>query len=220
MKEILDAIDSRIKSPIFGYFIASLLAVNWQSFFYLIADDSSADIRILYFNNNTDIYSIIFYPAIIAVAYSIIYPWINYLFMFLCTKPTELKNALQAQSEHELLIKKKELEEARSKLLSNTENELIERAKRDAELDEIKDDEAREKLKSEIDHLRQERDDLRSSTKTKPDYDEYKKLMDLADDQRKRATNTNDFDDKKLFTAQARDFESRAHMLIKKKMDG
>ncbi len=88
--------------------------------------------------------------------------------MYLCIKPTELKNTLQAQSEHQLIIKQQELEDARTRLLSSTEDELIDRAKRDAELAEIENKEIREKLESEINSLRKERDEIRKLTKDSP----------------------------------------------------
>ena len=188
MKEIMDAIDSRLKNPFFGYFIIALFTINWSQIFYLLVDDSSVTTRINYFQNATDIISLFILPFIAASAYSLLYPWLNYGFMWLCTKPNELKNELQANSEHKLIIKQQELEDARTKLLSSTENELIERAKRDAKLSEIKNKEVREKLESEIDSLRKERDKFRSSTKESsppktssvknPQYDEFQQYLD------------------------------------------
>jgi hypothetical protein len=67
-----------------------------------------------------------------------------------------------------LIIKQQELEDARTRLLSSTEDELIERAKRDAELGEIENKEIREKLESEINSLRKERDEIRNATKDSP----------------------------------------------------
>ena len=85
--------------------------------------------------------------------------------MFLSRKPTDMKNSLQALSENNLLIKKEELERSRSKLLEEAEKELIERAKRDAELEDIENEDIREKLQSEIEELRKERDDIRGTIK-------------------------------------------------------
>lgn len=160
MKDIIDEIDSRIKSPLFGYFLFSLIALNWEELFYLVVDNSPVSERIAYFHNGTDSLSLIWYPLLMASAYSILYPWLQYIFMFCGTKPTELKNSLQAQSEHKLLIKKQELEEARSEILKSAETELIDRAKRDMELGGIDDKNIREKLQSEIDQLRKERDEI------------------------------------------------------------
>ena len=171
MKELIEEIDSRIKSPLFGYFIFSLIALNWEELFYLIVHNGTVADRIAYFNNGTSSWSLFIFPFILASAYSILYPWLQCIFIFFGTKPTELQNSLQAQSEHKLLIKKQKLEKARSNLLEETEKELIDRAKRDAELEDIEDVNVREKLQSEIDSLRKERDDIRGSLTKKPEAD-------------------------------------------------
>ena len=171
MKDLIEEIDSRIKNPLFGYFIFSALAFNWKQLFYLIVHNGTVDDRIAHFNNGTNSWSLFILPFFLASAYSILYPWLQYVFIFFGTKPTELQNYLQAQSEHKLLIKKQELEKARSKLLEEAEKELINRAKRDAELENIEDISVREKLQSEIDNLRKERDDIRGSLTEKPEVD-------------------------------------------------
>ncbi|WP_045857957.1 hypothetical protein [Teredinibacter purpureus] len=160
MKDIIDEIDSRIKSPLFGYFLFSLIAFNWEEMFYLVVDIGSVSKRIEYFHNGTNLYSLLIYPFLVASVYAIAYPWLSYLFMRLSTKPAELKNSLHAESEHKFLTKKQDLEKTRSELLRSAEVELIERAKRDAELGEIEDEGIREKLQTEIEQLRQDRDEL------------------------------------------------------------
>ena len=184
MKDLIEEIDSRIKSPLFGYFVVSALAMNWEEFFYLVIDNGTVTERISYFNNGTDLWSLLIYPALLASAYSILYPWVQYIFLLLWTKPKELQNILQANSEHKLLIKKQDLERTRSKLLEDAEEELIERAKRDSQVDEIEDESVREKLQSEIDNLRKERDEVRGSIKEKstPEpilSDEHEKIIRL-----------------------------------------
>jgi hypothetical protein len=169
MKEIIDEIDSRIKSQFFGYFILSFLAVNWEEVLYLIVDNSNISTRINHFHNGTDAYSLILYPVLLASTYSIVYPWIQYLFMFFSSKPTDLKNTLHAKSEHKFLIKKHELENTRNELLSSAENELIERAKRDVELNKIEDENVKEYLKNEINELRVQRDKLKTESTNQPD---------------------------------------------------
>jgi primosomal protein N' len=172
MKDILEAIDTRVKSPLFGYYALSLIAINWAEFFYLIVDSGPAAERIAYFQGATNIASLIYYPLLSAIAYSILYPWIHYLSLWIGIKPTELKISLQARSEHSLIIEKQKLEEAHNKLLASTENELIDRAKRDAELNEIEDEEIRQKLQSEIEELREEREKIKNQldekTQTEP----------------------------------------------------
>lgn len=172
MKEIFEAIGSRIKSPLFGYVMIAFIAINWRSLFYLIASDVTAIERIKYFEENTTVNSLIFLPVIFAAFGAIIYPWINAIFLYLCKKPTELRNSIQALSEHSLLIKKQELEEVRSELLKKREQELIDRAKRDEELESLEDTETKEKIKDEIERLRKEKDQLsknNNNNNLKPD---------------------------------------------------
>lgn len=179
MKDIIDEIDSRIKSPFFGYFVFSFVAINWAELFYLMLDSGTVDGRIEYFRNGTDFYSLIIYPFLVAATYSIAYPWLQYFFMWSSGKPNDLKNNLQAGSEHTLLVEKQKLETKRNELLKSAEAELIERAKRDAELSEIEDKDIRESLQAEIEQLRKERDAHRSSTNNP----EQKDKLDISQEQ-------------------------------------
>ena len=228
MKEIFEAIDTRIKNPIFGYFIAALVALNWQAFFYLFADNGSAESRIFYFDNNTDLYSILIFPFLFSGTYSVAYAWINYLLIRICKWPTELKNELQADSEHNFLVKQKELEELRAEMLSSAESELIERAKRDVELNKIEDEKIKNKLKDELNQLRTERDELeknsKNNIKTKPpntrnthksgtDNAKINSFIEIASTYRKNANNATTVDDRDNLISQALKLEEKAHSL-------
>jgi hypothetical protein len=158
MKEIFEALAARIKSPIFGYFILSWVAFNWRALFYLFFSDTVIDDRFQHFDTLTSGYSLALFPILVASVVAVIYPWINYAFLYLCKKPFDLRNYLQAESEHRLLLKKKELEEARSVYLATKEKDLIDRAKRDEEVQSISDEETKEKLQKQIENLRKEID--------------------------------------------------------------
>lgn len=216
MKEILEAIESRIKSPVMGYFMLAFVAVNWKAIFYLVVQEEGVLERIAYFESNTDLTSLLTVPIITSCFISICYPWINYLFLFLCIKPTELKNSLQAQSEHKLLLKKQELEKMRSAILSNAERELIDRAKRDEELDAIKDKEIKERLKAEIDNLRMERGQLVNTdiSVSAHDFENPYKLMEIAKDYRDRAEKTPLTNDRSELLERARALEKKAQTII------
>jgi len=82
MREIFEALGSRIKSPLFGYAAIAFVAINWRSLFYLMAAKVTAVERIKYFENNTTFYSLILLPIVFATIGAIIYPWINALFLF------------------------------------------------------------------------------------------------------------------------------------------
>lgn len=167
IKEIIESMGTRIRSPLFGYYFFLFLTINWKPIFYVLMSDTKVTERISYFENATSIYSLLIVPIILAAIGAVAYPWINYYFLNLCKKPTELRNNIQAQSEHALIQKKQELEKIRNELLSVKETELIDRAKRDQELDEITDNNLKIKLKSEIEKLRKERDSFNSRKKEK-----------------------------------------------------
>ncbi len=216
MKEIFEAIESRVKSPIFGYFLIAVIAINWRPIFYLLFENIGTLERIKYFDDQTGLKLLIFLPAILAGAFSVIYPWVNLFFLALCTKPTDMKNVLQAQSEHKLLVKKNELEKLRSSILSSSERELIDRAKRDEELNEIQDEELKEKLRSEIEQLRQQRDLLKNSDSDSDSKlkEKIKELMETANLYRQRAKETNSSNDQSRLIHLASALEDKAQKII------
>jgi hypothetical protein len=214
MKEIFEVLEARIKSPVLGYFALTFMAINWQPLFYLIVESKGAIDRIEYFVANTDWKSLILYPAITSSLIAIIYPWINYIFLYLCIKPTEMKNALQAQSEHTLLIKKKQLEELRSEMLSSAERKLIERAQRDQELESIENEEVKEQLKAEIEQLRSGQSTEIIPNKASPDYENFKQLMEMASVYRQHANESKSYGDQNDLKEQAKKLEARAHALL------
>ncbi|MBE4267629.1 hypothetical protein HJ071_24010 [Vibrio parahaemolyticus] len=67
---------------------------------------------------------------------------------------------LELEAQHKKTIKQTQLEQSRSDLFAVKEQELIERAKRDNEVADIEDSEAKEKLIAQLDTIRAERDKL------------------------------------------------------------
>jgi hypothetical protein len=159
MKEIFDAFNSRLKSPVFGYFIMAFLVINWKVLFYLFASDSTIEDRFTYFDVHTNTFSLLFQPLIIGICGAIFYPWISLLFIWLVRRPIELRQLIHLTSQNKLLIKEKEFEETRGKLLATKEKELIERVKRDEEIKSLPDDRLRKDLQKQIEDLREQLDD-------------------------------------------------------------
>lgn len=216
MNDLIEALKNRINSPVFGYFVLALLALNWKAFFYMAAQKGDAIIRIQFFEQNTTTFSIFIWPLVFAIGFSICYPWLTFIVTWLTARPTELKDLVQANSEHRLLMRRKQLEDARSSLLANTELELIERAKRDQELDNLQNEELRKKLKSELELLRTERDSLRETQQSEPPLVQHKELMELASSYRSRAENGNiSVGDRERFHTQARQLEDKAFQILK-----
>lgn len=162
MKEIFDVVGARIKAPLFGYLFFSFIAINWKALFYLFFAQADVGSRISYFEQHTTISSLIVWPGLFAVFVAVVYPWVSYFFLLACRVPTKLKNNAQADADHDLLLKKQQLEEIRRVQLENKERELIDQAKRDKEIEEIEDYETKQKTKLAVEELRKEWGDVKT----------------------------------------------------------
>lgn len=174
MKDLIEEIDTRIKSPLFGYYLFSSVAINWAEIFYLIFDDGTVSNRIEYFKSGTSVYSLFLIPILLALSFSLIYPWIRFVVTFFSKWPNSFINKIQAQSQSKFLEEQQLLEKARNKLLREKELEVIDRAMRDKEIDEIEDAEVREEVQSKVGDLRATVDNVSVATS----FGEAKSLND------------------------------------------
>ncbi len=189
----------------------AFIAFNWKVIFYIVISKSSVTDRISYVETHTDVSTGIIFPLGVAVIFSILYPWLHYLALLLSAKPVELRNILQAESENKFLIKKKELEAARADLFAVKENELIERAKRDEQLDEIENDDVRERLKRELDELRNNRDTLNDEDGGRSTLGDSHEMLRLAGAYRERSRSSMDTEDSHKLLQMAKELEDKAH---------
>jgi len=219
MNDLLEALKTRLSSPIWGYFSLALFAFNWEAFFYLTVQDGDVLGRIKFFQDHTTIHSLVSWPLAFSFAIASLHPWVLFVLAWITVKPIELKDIVQANSEHRLLLRKKHLEDARSSLLASTEFELIERAKRDQELDKLQSDDLKEKLKVELEKLRTERDSLRGKNQSSLTTTRHKELMEIAGNYRERADKTTSILDRENLIERARDLENQAHQLVVKSAD-
>jgi hypothetical protein len=219
MKEILQALESRIKSPVIGYFTLSILIFNWQETFFLFADKGAAADRISYFVEKTSSASLFWYPSLLAVIYTLAYPWVNLAFLYLCRKPTDLKNNLQASSEHKLLIEKNKLESLRSEYLETAETSIIAQAKRDIEIEQIDNEELKDNVRSSIQNIRTENvaENLREN-EIDTSYDDPNELLKLADSYRARSIDANYPVDRDKWAKRAGEIEDKAHQMVTKRI--
>ncbi len=162
MKEIIDAINTRIKAPYFGYSLLAFAAFNWRGIFLLLASDGTAEVRLAKFDEHTTHLTLVAYPLLVGAAVAASAAWIKLIFDAIAKKPIELIDNLHLDSEHRKTIRKMELEQSRNALFSARERELIERAKRDTEVEGIENEIVRQKVAEEIEALRLERDRLSS----------------------------------------------------------
>ncbi len=209
MDDLIEALKARISSPVLGWFSLAVLALNWKAFFFLVVQDGDVLGRIQYFEANTRVDSLTLWPLLLAVVFAALYPWIILLLGWLTTKPVELKEMLQARSEHKLIMEKKQLEEARSRLLADREFELIERATRDQKVEELDNEGLKNKLKAELDQLRAQSDSSKN-------FERHKELMEIATSYRTKADKPGErVEDRELFLERARELEDEAYNLIK-----
>ena len=167
MKEVVDAVNDRIKTPYFGYAILVFIALNWKGFFLLVLSKGKPEEKLALFDAQTDIYTLLIYPLAVGAVVAATAHWLKFLFCIIERKPKELVDNIQLEAEHKKTIKKYKLEKSRSELFAVKENELIDRAKRDEAVEDIEDLEAKEKLISQLNSIRAERDMLSNELQSK-----------------------------------------------------
>jgi hypothetical protein len=158
MKEFVDAVNDRIKTPYFGYSVLAFLALNWKGIFLLLATTGEPAIRIAAFENQTSFFTLVLAPLAAGAIVAASTHWIKLGFELLAREPLGKLDLLALEAEHEKTIKQKKLEQELSELFAIKEEELIERATRDAKVEEIEDESAKENLNRELEQLRKERD--------------------------------------------------------------
>jgi len=155
IKEILDALNTRIRSPIFGSIAIAFIFTNWKSLFYLAFSNTTVSAKFFYFDANTTVWSLIVIPMVIGLALAIASPWIALFSSQIAEFPTSKRKLLQVDSVHKSLLRKQELEQTRKQILAETEFHLIQAAKRDEAVQKIGDPKIREGLQKQIDDLRE-----------------------------------------------------------------
>lgn len=73
-----DIIIERIKSPLLSSFSVAWLFFNWKIVLLLLFSDKSVEEKIKEIDQITSIYNGLWFPGLIAVFYTVVYPYINY----------------------------------------------------------------------------------------------------------------------------------------------
>ena len=154
MKEFFEALNSRIRAPLLGNFLIALLLINWKSLSILLFGTEKIEARIENFEAEISLGAFLIWPMILAVLISFIQPLLALAGAFISYWPLHWKRMLQLRSDSDFEDAKQKKEIERKKMLGELEEELIEKAKRDIEVDAIEDNERRLKLQREIDELR------------------------------------------------------------------
>lgn len=158
MKDVVDAINSRIKSPYFGYAVLAFFALNWRGIFLLVVTKEAPAERLQLFDAETSFWSLVVLPLIVGALVAASTHWLRYLFLLVARKPLELIENSNLEAEHRKFIRQAELEQVRADLAAKRESELIDRAKRDESIAEISDESKKKELEEEIKKIRSERD--------------------------------------------------------------
>ena len=158
MKDVVEAINTRIKSPYFGYAFLAFIALNWRGMFLLAVSTGTPIERLKLFDAETSYWTLVVLPLIAGALVAASTHWLKYLFLLVARKPLDLIDTSHLEADHRKMIRQAELEQVRADLAANKESELIERAKRDESISEISDESKKKELEEKIGKIRKERD--------------------------------------------------------------
>lgn len=156
MKDLLDAINTRVKEPYWGFFLLSFIAFNWRGLFLLCFATGTAQEKLDLFDSETTFTSLIILPIITALIVLLITPWLKVCFGKIMRIPYEILNTQELNREHKYISEKTKLEDSRAQAIANKEIKLIEKARRDEDIESINNQNVKENLKREIEEVRAE----------------------------------------------------------------
>lgn len=180
MKDFIDAVNSRIKTPYLGYTLLAFIALNWRGLFLLATTDGLPQDRLAAFDCATSNWTLVICPLLVGIFIALSTPWIQYFFNLFSKKPSGLIDKLSIEAEHQRTTHQARLEQSRAALSAVQEKELIDRAKRDEEVADIENPEAKEKLTYQLDQLRKERDELSAKLRNRPSSRNTKSVQNLS----------------------------------------
>ena len=103
MKDLFDAISTRVKEPYWGFFLLSFLAFNWRGLFLLFTSSETAQKRIDVFDLYTNFWSLLVCPISTALIMVLITPWLKVLFGKFSRIPYEILNSQELNRKHAYL---------------------------------------------------------------------------------------------------------------------
>ncbi len=159
LKEIFESLSARIKSPFFGYFFFFSIFMNWKAWFSLFFEDKSVTERIEIFELGTNSLTLIWYPLILAFFAALSAPWLRLFFVWAVEKPVTLRNLVQVRSENKILTERNRLKKLESESQALEEEKILAEARRDAELKDIEDEDARSRAEEKLRESRKQNSD-------------------------------------------------------------
>jgi hypothetical protein len=169
MKNLLTTIlktnEERIKNPFIGAFISSWIIINWKPIFFLIFASRDIESKIIFIEKNySQITFILIYPALVALFYIIILPYLNILFDEILKYSVLKKNAAMIvkrkkniQDEKEVAIEEIKLEEAKTEFRErNTHNKLVDNLQQQIKKQNEEFAKSKESYQNNIEELKKE----------------------------------------------------------------
>ena len=145
-KELVAAANSRVRSPVLGSIALVFFALNWKEIFYVLVADTSVQIRLSYFEVNTDQNSLVVYPILGGISFALCLPWVNFLGSFFARIPVRLLKSMQGDEQQLLRLSElknaAELEHAKARLEQEKEQRVLDAAERLKKANEISPDTA------------------------------------------------------------------------------
>lgn len=154
MNDLAEALKERIKAPYFGYCFLAFIFINWRAFYILIKTKGLPLERLAAFDAATTDAKLMVWPFVVGGVVFLVRPWVEFFSEYLSIKPKDSVVRLRLKSESDRIIAQSEIEAARLRLLAQKEMDLIERAKRDEEIDRIEDEEIKKELKMGVNEVR------------------------------------------------------------------
>lgn len=180
IKEIIETLGNRIKTPAYGSIIISALLINWKVIFYIIFANATVIEKFAYFDIHTSCWTLIFFPVILGLLFVFISPWIKYYTIRINRTPYEKFKNTQDGSQSSILLNKMRLQAERNKVLAKLEESLIDQTKRDERVEiEIKDSQKKKELKDKIESVRQTSHSTKQNKVVEKDFSDFSALSSL-----------------------------------------
>lgn len=148
-KDLFQAWGDRIRSPFFGSILISFCLINWKALFYLLFAEKPVRMRILYFEENTDLMSLAWLPLVSGLGLALVFPWAAVVGAWMAKLPRAKLHSIQFSEASKRRITEYEEEareeEAKARLEAASEQRKIDAAKRLEEAGSVSD-----KLEAEI----------------------------------------------------------------------
>ena len=121
LKQIVDAAGDRIRSPFLGSIVVVVIGYNWRALFYLVFANKPVRARILYFDANTDVLSLLVYPAVLGIIAALLMPWVAVVGAWFAQQPKATLHKVQHGAASQRRIEEYQTKRAEEEALAGFE---------------------------------------------------------------------------------------------------